>query len=100
MTTPTGRLSLKFRLVAATVLAVLLMVKLRVLVPPRRMESGPKLLLKSGGGLTVKLSLAVPLLPRDEVRSPLVLTCVPPCYRSRRLAPYSCSLLPPFRRCS
>ena len=37
------------------------------------MAAGEKLLLNAWMGLTVRVSLAVPLLPRDEVRSPLVL---------------------------
>lgn len=74
ITTATGRLSVKPRPVAATVLAELLMVKVKVLVPPTAMASGAKPLAKPGCRLPFNVSVAVPLLPEVEVRSPVVLT--------------------------
>ena len=74
---PAGRLSTKAKLASATVDAVLSMVKVSVLTPPDTMLVGAKALLKPGCGITVRVSLAVPLLPVFEVRSPLVLTMAP-----------------------
>ena len=37
------------------------------------MSSGLKALLNNGGGLISKLSAALPLLPKEEVKSPLIL---------------------------
>ena len=67
--TAAGRLSVKSRIVAATMVPLLSIVKVSVLVPPTAMGLGAKLLAKTGGGggLTVRVSLAVPLLPDDEV---------------------------------
>ena len=76
-TTLAGRLSVKARLDAASVPVVLSIVKVSVLVLPVAIEVGEKLLLKPGGGLTVNVALVVPLLPRDDIRSPVVLTCEP-----------------------
>ncbi len=76
-TTPVGRVSLKSRLVADKALLELLIVKVRVLVPPPGIAEGAKALLKDGGEATVKVSEAVPLLPEEEVSSPVVLTCEP-----------------------
>ena len=77
--TPTlaGKLSVKSSPVAATVLTVLSMVNVRVLMPPETIALGEKLLLKVGGELTVSVAAAVPLFPKDEVKSPVVLTCAP-----------------------
>ncbi len=75
--TPAGKLSVKPRLVAATVLLELLIVNVSVLVPPVSIGSGEKTLLNTGGGLTVNVSPAVPLLPDEEVRLPVVFACVP-----------------------
>ena len=84
--TPTGRVSVKARAVAATPLVVLVMVKIRVLVSPSPIGLGVKRLLNvggvaggtgGGGGVTVRVSLAVPLFPKDEIRFPVVLGYVP-----------------------
>lgn len=74
---PAGRLSVNANVVASTVLAELSMVKVSVLVPPAAIGSGAKLLANVGGGLTVKESVAVPLLPNDDVRSSVRLVWVP-----------------------
>ena len=63
--------------VAVNALAELSMVNVKIVVLPTMIESGVKTLAKVGGGSTVSESLAVPLLPSDEVRSPVVLTWVP-----------------------
>ena len=67
-TRPAGRLSVKARAVAAAVLPLLSMLKLRVLAWAMATGLGAKLLAKPGGGLTRRVSLAVPLSPRDEAR--------------------------------
>ena len=41
---------------------------------PTVIGSGAKLLLNAGGGSTIRVSVAGPLLPNDVVRSPVVLT--------------------------
>ena len=76
-TIPAGRLSTKLRSNAVEVLAPLSMVNVRVLRPPKKTVSGEKLLLKAGRSvlpeLTVRSSVADPLLPASEVRSPEML---------------------------
>ena len=64
-------------LVASTVLPELSIRKVTVLVPPNAIVSGTKALPKVGCGFTVNVSLAEPLLPDDDVKSPLVLTNTP-----------------------
>ena len=60
ITTPAGRLSVKFSAVAPTPLAVLSMIKLSVLPPPTEMVSGEKTLLNAGGaGVGVGVGLGV-----------------------------------------
>ena len=78
-TTPAGKLSVKSRLLAATALAVLLlMVNVRVLTWPTTLESGAKTLANVGAGSMVRLAVAGPLtlMPPAE-RSLLVLGKVP-----------------------
>ena len=79
MTIPAGRLSVKRRsFAAAAPMTVLSMVKVSVLRPPRGTELGEKLLVKPGKvARTIKSSVAVPLLPAEDVRSPDVLVWVP-----------------------
>ena len=81
ITTPAGRLSVKSRPVAETVLAVLSMVEVRVLVPPDAIGLGVNCLLNPGGGFTVVFSVTfVSLLPvlgsvvADETETVLVIT--------------------------
>ena len=74
---PAGRKSEKLSPVAGRVLAELSIVNTSVLGLPTKIWSGEKALAKVGGGSTVNISLAVPLLPREEVRSPVVLTWIP-----------------------
>ena len=76
-TMPAGRLSVKLSPVAANVLAELSIVNTSVLVLPTKIWSGEKALAKVGGGSTMSELLAVPLLPREEVRSPVVLRWIP-----------------------
>ena len=75
--TPAGSVSVKSTAVAATPLPVLSSVKLSVVVETATIESGENAFVNVGDVSTVRLSLAVPLLPPDEVRSPVVFTCVP-----------------------
>ena len=51
-TSPAGRLSVKAKLDAASALAELSMVKVRVLMPPAAMGSGENAFAKVGGGST------------------------------------------------
>ena len=75
---PAGRLSVKSRLLAAAALAALSMVNVSVLTPPTEVEAGAKALLNSGGvAVTVRVSEAVPLLPKADVRSPDVFAYIP-----------------------
>ncbi len=70
-TMPPGRRSVNARLLAACPLAVLSMVNVRVLVSPGVMVLGEKLLLNPGlPASTVRVAVAVPLLPALDVRSP------------------------------
>ena len=56
---------------------MLSMVNVRVLLPPKETEPGAKLLENPGRvDTTVRVAMAVPLLPALEVRSPEVLTYV------------------------
>ena len=71
---PAGRLSVKSSVVAATGLLVLLITKLKVETPPAAIAAGEKDLLNVGATVALSESLAVPLLPRSEVRSPDTLT--------------------------
>ncbi len=75
ITTLVGRVSLKAMAVSALVPAVLSMVKVKVEISPGKMLSGPNTFEKVG--TTVRVSVAGPLLPADEVRSPDVLRCEP-----------------------
>ena len=68
-----GRLSVKARLSAADGFTELLIVKVKVLTPSTAISVGAKTLLKAGALLTVRVAIAGPLLPRDEVKSPEVL---------------------------
>ena len=63
--------------VAARPEPVLSMVNVSVEDWPRLMLAGENALVKAGCGTTVSVSLALPELPRDEVRSPVVLTRAP-----------------------
>ena len=76
-TTPDGRLSVKSSPVADAVLPALSMVNSSVLIPSMTMGFAEKLLLNGGIGSTVNVSFAVPLLPRDDVKSPVVFAYVP-----------------------
>ena len=76
-TMPPGRKSEKLSPVADSELAELSIVNTSVLGLPAKIWSGEKALAKAGGGSTVSISLAVPLLPREEVRSPVEFTCIP-----------------------
>ena len=54
------------------------MVRVRVLRSPRETELGAKLLENPGRSVaTMRSSVAVPLLPSDDVRSPVALGWVP-----------------------
>ena len=77
MVTPSGRVLLKSILAASAVLPELSIVKISVLVLPTVIESGVKILLNPGGGLTRRVALAVPLLPRLEDSSPVRLVKSP-----------------------
>ncbi len=72
-----GRLSVKSRSVKPMVPALLSIEKVSVLVVPEAMASGAKTFTKPASDVTARVSFAVPLLPDDEVRSPVVLTCEP-----------------------
>ena len=75
---PAGRVSVNASDVAANwVAAVLSMVNVSVLTPSTAIAVGLNALLKLGAGSTTSVSEAVPLLPDDEVRSPVVLTWLP-----------------------
>ena len=80
--TSVPRLSVKLRPLAPTVFAVLLIVKVSRLLSnkPRAIIFGANDLLNPGGAdavpVTIKVSVAVPLLPAEDVRSPVVLTYV------------------------
>jgi hypothetical protein len=76
-TIPIGKLSDKFNELATAVLAVLSIVNVRVLEVPAMITVGENALVTTGGGLTLKVSVDGPLLPKDEVKSPLVLTKSP-----------------------
>ncbi len=78
MTISAGKLSVKVMPSTFPVFAVLSIVKVNVLRSPRFTDAGLKLL-KNPGRLvaTVKLAEAVPLFPALEVKSPVVLVCVP-----------------------
>jgi hypothetical protein len=74
ITIPTGRLSVKERYVAAEGFAVLSMVNVRVLLDPIGTEAGAKALVNPGLDVdTVRSSVAGPLLPASDVRSPEIL---------------------------
>ena len=72
-TTPAGKLSVKSRLVAASALPVLSMVKVKV----ETIVSDAKTLLKVGIGSTFRKAFAVPELPKLEVKLPVRFICVP-----------------------
>lgn len=74
---PAGKLSVKDRLLLETELPVLSIVKVSSLVSLTFIVKGAKDLLKAGGPFTVKVSLAIPLLPSDELSVPLVLLNTP-----------------------
>ena len=78
MIIPGGKLSTKFIEITFASLAVLSIVKVSVLTPPRGMDAGAKPLLKPGLLVaTVRSSVAEPLLPALDVRPLVVLVCVP-----------------------
>ena len=71
-TIPGGRLSVKLRLRALLPLSELSMVNVSVLRAPKAMVDGENDLVKPGRFVaTVRSSVAVPLFPALEVRSPL-----------------------------
>ena len=74
---PGGSTSAKSNEVAATVLAVLSIVNVSVAGTPNTAGSGANDLEKVGGGFTRSESEAGPLLPFDDVKSPVVFTKVP-----------------------
>ena len=76
-TKPAGKLLLNASAVASAVLFELSMVKVSVTVSPCAIGSVANALLNPGGGLTRRVALAVPLLPRLEVRSPVMLVKSP-----------------------
>lgn len=75
---PAGRLSVKLRFVALTILLELSIVKVSVLVPPETIGSVPKALLNPGGRLTFNVSVAAALVPSEDDKVLEVLVCVPP----------------------
>ena len=78
ITIPVGKLSVKIGLSKLVAPAVLSIVNVSVLRSPKFTVAGLKLLVNIGQALlTVKLAEAVPLFPELEVRSPVVLVCVP-----------------------
>jgi hypothetical protein len=75
---PEGKLSLNDSWLAAEEFAVLSMVKVRVLRPPKATALGKKLLEKPGrSAATVRSALAGPLEPLSHVRFDVVFVCVP-----------------------
>jgi len=75
---PAGRISVKSRFRTLAVLCSLSIMNVRVLLSPKNTDVGAKLLLNPGREvLTSRLSVAVPLLPADEVRLPVRFVCVP-----------------------
>jgi len=78
-TTPLGNVSLTATPVRATVLAAgLVMVRVRVEVPPTRMGEVPNALAMVGGATAVKVAVAVrPVPPFVELTAPVVLTRLP-----------------------
>ena len=72
--TPVGRESVKLKLLTGSLFAELSIVKVSELTLPGPMVAGEKALLSPIGELTVSVSVAVPLLPDDDVRSPVVFT--------------------------
>lgn len=78
ITSPTGKLSVKFNDPKADTFAVLSMVNVRVLLDPKFTVLGEKLLENPGRvDTTFKSSVAVPLLPSLEVKSSETFVCVP-----------------------
>ena len=76
-TIPAGSVSVKRMTLATVPLSELSMVKVRVLRPPNSTVAGSKLLLKPGRSIsTISMSVAVPLLPKVELRAPEVLVWV------------------------
>ena len=74
-TTPAGSVSVKSSPMTSTGLAVLVIVNVRVLTPPFAIAAGAKDFVNTGGDRTVSVSIADPLFPADDIRSPEVLTC-------------------------
>ena len=76
---PLGKVSLNPRLLAAKTALVFAMVKVSVDVAPCSIDVGENAFENVGAGaaVTVKVAAAVPLLPRDEVRAPLVFAAAP-----------------------
>ncbi len=71
-TIPGGSASVNYRVPRSDPLALLSMVKVKVLRPPNGTVDGAKLLVKPGRpASTVRSSVAVPLLPASAVRSPV-----------------------------
>ena len=78
MTTPAGKLSVKSRLLAMKVLALLSMVNVRVLTSPEKIVLGANSLAKVGGGSMTRLAVAGPALGKpDADRSEVVLRKLP-----------------------
>jgi len=77
-TMPAGMLSVKSSAEALVDAAVLSIVKVSVDVLPVKMDAGAKALEKIGGrSVTLSVSVAVPELPEEDVRSPVVLIWAP-----------------------
>ena len=75
---PAGKLSVKSKFVAVSTLALLSIVKRRVVVRLSPIASGLKLLVQVGGGSTVRAALAGSATTRpDAERLPVVLVYVP-----------------------
>jgi hypothetical protein len=74
MDSPAGNVSVKLRAVALTAPLLLSIVNVSVLTAFRATVAGLKALEKPGAVSVFRVSVAVPLLPDEEVRSPLVLT--------------------------
>ena len=74
MTMPVGKLSVKSRFGIPLALSVLSIVNVRVDVPPKLTLDGAKDLEKPGWEvLTVREPDALPLLPADDVKSPVII---------------------------
>ena len=76
-TIPVGNVSENERFVAVTGLVLLSMLKVRVLVPFRVITAGANAFENPGAATTVRVAVAVPLDPDDDVSAPVVLTWEP-----------------------